>query len=185
MVCLTLGTGVGSGVALHGRVLRGTRGTAGILAGHVTVQVDGPRCTCGNIGCLEALIGTAGLIRAARETLAGGHASVLRRADLEPRHIFEAAAEGDEPAQELVQRFARHLAAGVVTLIHAYDPDIVVLGGGLAARSEQFLPFVQEYVDAHAWTVPRGRVRVVPAVLGDSAALVGIADLMRNPDRVL
>jgi glucokinase len=182
MVCLTLGTGVGCGVVLDGRVLRGPRGTASILAGHVTIQIDGRHCTCGGIGCLEAYIGTGGLIRSAEEWLASGRLSILRDERLDPRAIFAAAASGDEVAHDVMQTYARHLGAGVVTMIHAYDPDIVVLGGGMAHASGQFLPTVQAYADAHAWTVPRGRVRVVPAVLGDAAALVGASELARSPD---
>ena len=154
MVCLTLGTGVGSGVIVGGHLLRGPRGVGGILAGHVAVQIDGPVCTCGNVGCLEA------------------------------QRIFEAAAAGDAPAQALAQRFATYLGAGIVTAIHAYDPDVVVLGGGVMHSFAPFLPDVQAYVDAHAWTVPRGRVRVVPAALGDAAALIGVAALTQQADQV-
>jgi len=186
MVCLTLGTGIGSGVALGGRVLRGTRGVAGILGGHLTVQAGGPRCTCGNIGCLEALIGTAGLISAARVALAGSDSiSILRDGVLDPRRIFAAAAGGDRLAGDVVRQFAAHLGAGVVTLIHAHDPDTVVLGGGMMRSSAQFLPAVRAYVDTHAWTLPRGRVSLIPAALGDAAALVGVAELARNPDLLL
>ena len=185
MVCLTLGTGVGSGVIVGGRLLRGPRGVGGILAGHVAVQIDGPVCTCGNVGCLEALIGTAGFPRLAAEALARDPApSALRHASLTPQHIFEAAAAGDAPAQALAQRFATYLSAGIVTAIHAYDPDVVVLGGGVMHSFAPFLPDVQAYVDAHAWTVPRGRVRVVPAALGDAAALIGVAALTQQADQV-
>jgi glucokinase len=185
MVCLTLGTGVGSGVVVGGRLLRGPRGVGGILAGHVGVQSDGPVCTCGNAGCLEALIGTAGFLHLAAEALARDPAqSALRHAPLTAQRIFEVAAAGDAPAHALAQRFATYLGAGIVTAIHAYDPDVVVLGGGVMHSFAPFLPDVQAYVDAHAWTVPRGRVRVVPAALGDAAALIGVAALTQQADQV-
>lgn len=186
MVCLTLGTGIGSGVALDGRVLRGPRGVGGILSGHLTVQAGGRLCTCGNVGCLETLIGTAALIEAARSALASSPTpSTLREGVLDPQRIFEAAAMGDGVAGDMVRDFAAHLGAGVVTMIHAYDPDTVVLGGGMMGASAQFLPAVQAYVDAHAWTLPRGRVSLVPAALGDAAALVGMAESTRTPDLLL
>jgi len=176
MVCLTLGTGVGSGVALGGRILRGPHGTRGIMCGQMTIQRDGWPCTCGNIGCLETLVGAAGLVRAAEEALAHAPSSALRDGPLDPRRIFAAAAADDPAAQDVVRRFARDLGVGVVNVIHAYDPDIVVLGGGIAQAAAQFLPGVRSSASAHAWTHPRGRVRIVPALLGDAAALIGVAE---------
>ncbi len=185
MVCLTLGTGIGSGVVLGGRVLRGPRGTAGILGGQVTVQVDGQVCTCGNIGCLETLTNAAALVRSAQDVGVRGHAAVGHDGALTARQVFAAAAAGDTLALEVVRRFARYLGAGVVTMIHAHDPDVVVLGGGMAQAAALFLPTVQAYVDAHVWTVPGRRVRVTPALLGDAAALVGVAELARGTDLLL
>jgi len=185
VVCLTLGTGIGSGVVLDGRLLRGPRGVGGILAGHATVRVDGPACTCGNVGCLEAVIGTAGFVRLADEAVTRAPSpSMLRHAPRTPQHIFEAAARGDALASTLTRTFATYLGAGIVTAIHAYDPDIVVLGGGMMHSFAPFLPWVQAHVDAHAWTVPRGRVRIVPATLGDTAALIGVAALTTQADRL-
>jgi glucokinase len=181
IVCLTLGTGVGCSVALERRILRGSRGVGGILAGHITVQVDGPSCTCGNRGCLEALIGTAALTQAIQEALRSEPSSLLRDSPADPQQLFRAAAAGDALASILVERFTRHLGAGIVSLIHTYDPDVVILGGGILHASAQFLPGVQAYVDTHAWTLPRRRVKVVSAQLGDTAALLGIAALIQDP----
>lgn len=177
LVCVTLGTGVGTSVVIARRLLRGERGVLGILSGHLTVDIDGPTCTCGNRGCLEASLGTCGLGRQVRWALATGRASALRDEPTDAEHVFRAARSGDELACELVADFNRRLGAGIVTMIHAYDPDLVVLGGGVLNASEQILPPVQAYVDGHAWTIPRRRVQVVPASLGDTAALVGLAEL--------
>ena len=185
LLCLTLGTGIGSGVAFQRRVLRGPRGCSGILGGHITVQVDGPRCTCGNIGCLEAFIGTAPLVRKATELAQAQNGSGSAPTPLTPRAIFAAALAGDTVAREVVAYFTRYLSAGVVSLIHAYDPDLVILGGGIAEASEQFVPILQRYIDEHTWTLPRGRVRVAKAELGDTAALLGIAPLARGMDILL
>ncbi len=185
VVCLTLGTGVGSGVVLDGHILRGPHGVGGILAGHATVQVDGPPCTCGNVGCLEAVVGTAGFVRSADEAVTRDPSpSVLRHAPRTPQHTFEAAPRGDALASTLTYTFATYLGAGIVTAIHAYDPAIVVLSSGITHSFAPFLPCVQTYVDAHAWTVPRSRVRVVPAALGDTAALIGVAALATQADRL-
>ncbi len=185
LLCLTLGTGIGCGFALQRRVLRGGRGLFGIIGGHITVQVNGPRCTCGNIGCLEAFIGTAPLLRKAAELYIRHDKLMPSKEAWTPQHIFALAATGDEVACEVVAYFARYLSAGIVSLIHAYDPDIVVLGGGIAGSSQQFLPTVQKYVDEHTWTYPRGGVHVKMAELGDTAALVGVAALARGMDVLL
>ena len=185
LLCLTLGTGIGCGVALQRRVLRGGRGLFGIIGGHITIQVDGPRCTCGNIGCLEAFIGTAPLLRKATEVYIAHSKTGAAKEAWTPQHIFAAAAAGDEVAREVVSYFTRYLSAGLVSLIHAYDPDIVVLGGGIAGSSQQFLPIVQNYIDEHTWTYPRGSVRVKTAELGDTAALIGVAALARGMDVLL
>lgn len=184
LLCLTLGTGIGCGVALQRRVLRGGRGLFGIIGGHITVQIDGPRCTCGNIGCLEAFIGTAPLLRKAAELYTTSNKPLPEKEGWTPQHIFTAAA-GDPVADEVIAYFARYLSAGVVSLIHAYDPDIVVLGGGIAGSFQQFLPAVQEYVDEHTWTYPRGGIQIKTAELGDTAALVGVAALARGMDILL
>lgn len=185
LLCLTLGTGIGSGVAFQRRVLRGPRGFSGILGGHITVQMGGPRCTCGNLGCLEAFIGTAPLVRKAAELAQAQHGNALAPTLLTPSAIFAAEREGDLVAREVVAYFTRYLSAGVVSLIHAYDPDLVVLGGGIAEASAQFVPALQSYIDEHTWTLPRGRVRVTRAELGDTAALLGIAALARGLDILL
>lgn len=178
LLCLTLGTGIGCGVALQRRVIRGARGLFATMGGHITVEADGPRCTCGNIGCLEALIGTAPLLKKASALYTAHGKPQVGIAT--PQQLFAAASAGDAIAREAVAYFAHYLSVGLVSLIHAYDPDLVVLGGGLAGSAQQFVPTVQQYVAAHTWTYPRGRVHVITAELGDTAALVGAAALARG-----
>lgn len=177
LVCLTLGTGVGVGVVQDGRLLRGPRGTRGILGGHVTVQVDGPPCTCGSCGCLEALVGAPAIVRQVEEQLAAGRHSILPRGDFDAARVFDAAAAGDELARTAIDRFSHLLGCGIVTLINAHDTDLVLVGGGLSASAAQFLPAVRGWVTERAWTYPRGRVAVRVAELGDAAALMGAAEL--------
>ncbi len=178
MVCLTLGTGIGCGVAIHRQILRGPRGLAGILGGHITIQVDGPCCTCGNIGCLETFVGATALLHAVTVGLRTHPNSVLHaEAHVTPYDIFMAAEQNDSLARQIVERFSHYLGVGIVSLIHAYDPDIFVLGGGISGAAYQFLPSVQSYVNEHVWTLPGHHVSIVKARLGDAAALIGIAAL--------
>jgi glucokinase len=178
LVCITIGTGIGVGVASGGEILRGPRGMWGILGGHFTVVVDGPDCSCGNRGCLEALIGAQGIAADAAGRLGAGERSVLSSNDLEPATVFAAAAGGDAVARACVHRFTDVLGAGVVSLVHAYDPDVVVIGGGVSASADQFLPRLRDYVSLRAWTYPKGRVRIEVSELGDGAALVGAAEFV-------
>ena len=177
LVCMTIGTGIGVAVASGGEILRGPRGMWGILGGHFTVVADGPDCSCGNRGCLEALIGARGIAADAACRLRGGEMSVLSSNDLEPASVFAAAAGGDSVARACVSRFADILGSGVVSLVHAYDPDIVVVGGGVSASADQFLPSLRDYVGERAWTYPKRRVRIEVSELGHAAALVGVAEL--------
>jgi glucokinase len=177
LVCLTLGTGIGVGVVIDGRLLRGKRGVLGILAGHITIDADGPPCTCGSVGCLEALVGSHGLVSDAQARARRHPESPLASVSLDPEAIFAAAADGDTAAVATVERFTHHLACGVVSLIHVYDPDVVVIGGGLSASAPQFLSNVQRFADEHAWTQPKGRVQIAASRLGDTAGLLGAAEL--------
>jgi glucokinase len=177
LVCLTVGTGIGVGVILDGQLLRGSRSVLGILAGHITVDINGPPCTCGNIGCLEALIGSQGLVEEARRQIAEHPGSSLAAAEPTPEAIFAAGAAGDAAASATIDKFIHVLSCGVVSLIHVYDPDVVVMGGGVSGSAPQFIDHVQRFADEHAWTQPKGRVRIAGSALGDSAALVGVAEL--------
>jgi glucokinase len=177
LVCVTLGTGVGSGVVSGGRLLRGRRGVGGILSGHFTVDLDGPRCGCGNVGCLEALIGAEAFTARTAVALRAGARSSLEPTGLSPEAIFAAARAGDPVAEGAVSRFTRILGAGLVTMVHAYDPDVIVIGGGLTGSADCFVEMLRTYVDEHAWTRPRGRVRIEVSKLGPEAALLGAAAL--------
>ena len=180
-VCLTIGTGVGCCVVNDGYILRGRHGTGGILGGHLCIETYGPPCTCGNIGCVEALCSAPALVAAMTEDLLIHPEHPLRREPvLTAEHIFAAAARGDGPARDRLTTYVRHLSAAVVSYIHVHDPDLVVLGGGIMHAADQLLPTVEEFVAEHAWTCPKRIIPVRAAALGDSAALVGAAALGRG-----
>lgn len=184
LVCLTLGTGVGCCVVQDGAILRGSHGTGGILGGHMTIETYGPVCTCGNIGCVEAFCGAPALVAAMAARIAAqpGRPSNCDDA-VTPEAIMAAAARGDEPASAVVAEYVRRLSAAVVSYIHVYDPDLVVLGGGLMHAAEQILPPIRQFVQEHAWTSPPRPIPVCAATLGDTAALVGAAALVRGQAR--
>lgn len=169
LACLTLGTGVGCAVVAHGRPYTGADALGGILGGHVSIDRHGPECPCGNRGCLELFCSATAL--AARA--AAAHPS-LDGADPLPA-FFDALRDGHDAYRPTLDAYLDDLALGVVNVVHAYGPACVVLGGGVMTSADLLLPGLTDRVHARAWTVPRRRVEVVAAALGNRAAALGAA----------
>ncbi|MBE2212846.1 MAG: ROK family protein [Opitutaceae bacterium] len=171
LVMITLGTGLGTCAVIEGRLLRGRHGQAGILGGHSTLNIDGGNCRCGNVGCAENEASTA-MLRRRAESLPGWARSALAQAPvLDYAQVFAYASVGDTCAVALRDHSLRVWSALAVNLVHAYDPEALIIGGGIMASGEVILPVVSEYIRQHAST-PWGSVRVVASTLGDQAALV-------------
>jgi glucokinase len=178
VVCLTLGTGIGGGVITDGELLRGATGGAAEL-GHVAVELGGELCPCGRRGCLEAYSSGSALLRYAKtrlESLPAGTASVLAgHPSLTGAVIFDAAASGDNLARDIVERFCRYLANGLVSFQFAFDPECFVLGGGVSSVGESLLEGIRCALpeqDRH--------IRLLLASLGNDAGLIGAALLARD-----
>ena len=171
LVMITLGTGLGTSAVIEGRLLRGKHGQAGVLGGHSTVRYGGRECSCGNIGCAEAEASTAFLCDVAANLPEWDASSLRKLATLNYAAVFEHAAAGDACALKLREHSLRVWATLAVNLIHAYDPEIVILGGGIMASADVILPAISGHVRRHAHT-PWGKVRVAAGDLGDIAALV-------------
>jgi glucokinase len=176
---LTLGTGIGSSVVLDGVPLRGRHGQAGNLGGHLVARVNGRRCTCGGIGCAEAEASGWAIVELAMAHPRFAASRLAAEPQVDYRAVFALAAEGDEVAQELRDRSVCVWAAAVVSMIHAYDLERVILGGGVMRAGEAILEPVRDYVARHAWT-PWGRVEVLPAALGNDAGMLGAAWLVEQ-----
>lgn len=176
---LTLGTGLGTSALMEGQVVRGRHGQAGVLGGHSTVRHGGRPCHCGNIGCAEAEASTL-VLRELTGSLPGFDRSSLSGTEtLDYRTIFDHAAAGDSCAVMLRDHSLQVWSALAVNLVHAYDPELVILGGGIMANADVILPAVRQYVSRHAHT-PWGKVRVAASQLGDQAALVAGEWLLRE-----
>lgn len=179
LVMMTLGTGLGVGVLMDGRVVRGRHGQAGVLGGHTTVRYDGRPCHCGNVGCAEAEASTAFLDEVAAARPEWGTSSLRQAGVLNYALVFAHAAAGDRCALRLRDHSLRVWSTLAVNLIHTFDPELLILGGGIMASADVILPAIQEYVLRHAHT-PWGRVRIVASALGDQAALVAGEWLLRE-----
>jgi glucokinase len=182
LVVVTVGTGIGGGLVLGGHLYHGQRGFAGEL-GHMIVAPDGDRCACGNRGCLEAMASGSTLGRLGREAAAadpdGRLAALAGGPGLVTGEVVSAAAgEGDKVALGLFERVGHWLGVGIASLVTIFDPDLVVVGGGVAATGELLLAparaSFERYVHGRAH---RDLPSVVPARLGDDAGVVGAATL--------
>ncbi len=179
-VCLTLGTGVGGAVIIDGRVLRGQRNYAGEI-GHVTICEDGPRCNCGNRGCLEAYLGAYALVRDARERLRSKKSRCLSRwierdaAELTPKLIADAAVKGDRIARAGYDEAGMHLGTAVANLIHIFNPHSIALAGGVAKSFHLMKPAMEKVLKKRTFGEARRSVKIGKAVLGEDAAAIGAA----------
>ena len=162
LVVMTIGTGIGTSAIIEGKLLRGRHFQAGCLGGHISVQYEGRECTCGNKGCLEAYGSTW--------SLEG------RVKDFET--LFAMVEEGDESAIRIQRDCFDVWSAGIVNLIHAYDPEVVVLGGGVMAQAGKILPYLTEKVHRHAWT-PWGKVQLRATQLHSDAGIAGVVHCLQ------
>ena len=172
LVMITLGTGLGTAAIMGGEVLRGKHGQAGVMGGHMTVRYGGRPCVCGNVGCAESEASTAYL----HDLLAGlndedGQKSMLYGGALNYEMVFKHAAAGDRCAISLRDHSLLVWSTLAVNLIHAYDPEMLIIGGGIMGSAGFILPRMASHIARHAHT-PWGKVRVAASELGDQAALV-------------
>lgn len=168
LIMLTLGTGVGGGIVLNGQLYRGPDGTAGEL-GHMVIMTGGPTCNCGNRGCLETLASATALLRLGRE--AGLPVN-------EAREVMELARNGDSQARQVVGDYITYLAIGVANLVNIFNPDLVLIGGGVVKAGEQLLSPLREQVSRMALSLPGRRAQIRGANLGNDAGIYGAAALV-------
>ncbi len=174
-VAVFLGTGVGGGVAADGRLIRGAKGAAAEV-GHQVLDPEGPRCTCGRRGCWEAYSGGAGMVNRAREAIAAGEATRLAELErLTTEAIVAAAEAGDAVARRIWEAACRRSIQGVVNLAILFDPEVIVIGGGVAAANPALFGCIRDGVGEEPAFAGLNDLRLVPAALGDDAAALGMA----------
>ena len=180
MIYVTVSTGIGGGLILNGALYYGSDGAAGEI-GHMTILPNGPLCGCGNRGHLEALASGTAIARDARELLSRGVPTLIRElADDDPaqvtaRLVAQAAEQGDLEAQELLDRAMGYLGVGMANLANIFNPDEIVIGGGLANLGEKLFGPVRRTVRNTCFDVIADRVQVAPATLGPNVGVIGAA----------
>jgi glucokinase len=179
VVGVTLGTGIGGGIAVDGRIQLGIDMTAGEI-GHMTIDPHGPPCGCGNRGCLEAFTSGPAIAANGAYAVMRGYTTLigdLVERDLNritPGTILKAAEQGDQVAQEILERCGTHLGVGLANLVTVLSPERIVVGGGAAQLGDWLLGPARREIQRRCFVTPLDRVAVVPAVLAD-AGIVGAA----------
>jgi glucokinase len=177
VVMMTLGTGIGGVAMIESKLLRGKHAQAGCLGGHIPVLFNGRPCTCGGIGCAEAEASGWSLPGIVKDFAGASESSLSKCSHVSFKQLFEEAAHGDKAALAIRDRCLNVWAADAVALVHAYDPEIIVIGGGVMESAEIIIPYIEAHVHKYAWT-PWGKVQVRPAELANNAALVGAIPLL-------
>jgi len=179
IVMMTLGTGIGAAAMMHGKLVRGKHYQGGCLGGHLAMNPRGRRCTCGAIGCAESEASTWALPLICESWPAFATSRLAKASALNFEVLFRLAAEGDLVADEIKRHCIDVWAALTVSLIHAYDPEAIVIGGGVMRSGEQVLPAIRKRVEENAWT-PWGKVAVKQAECGEDAGLLGAVPLLEE-----
>ncbi|HEV2472053.1 MAG TPA: ROK family protein, partial [Chthonomonadales bacterium] len=172
LIFLTMGTGIGAGLILDGRLYRGASNLAG-EAGHQTILMNGPVCGCGKRGCLEALASGPAIARLARESMMHGRNRRLlalaggKPAQITAEHVAQAANEGDPFARHVLEEAGAYMGVGIANLIQILNPEIIILGTIAVHAGEQILAPIRAAVAEFAWPRSAAACRIVPAELGD------------------
>jgi len=182
-VCITLGTGVGGGIVIDGKIYSGSN-FAGAEIGHTVIEVDGAQCSCGRKGCFEAYSSATGLIRMTKEAMYKDKESKMwqmteeRGGKVSARTAFDCMREGDKSAKEVTDKYIKYLAAGITNTINIFQPDILCIGGGVCNEGDALLIPVKKIVQEEVYTrnSPKN-TEIVIAKLGNDAGIIGAAFL--------
>lgn len=180
-VLITLGTGLGGGIVIDGKILAGSH-HAGAEIGHSVIVAHGVRCTCGQEGCWESYASATALIRMGTEKAAEKPDSLLAKyykenGRLTGLTIFQAADAGDEAANEVVDEYIYYIAVGVTSMVNIFEPEAIVIGGGISAQGERLLEPIRRHVEENRFCKYVPMPEIVTATLGNDAGIIGAAFL--------
>ena len=180
-VAVTLGTGVGSGIIIDGKIIRGHNFCGGEM-GHMVINVDGIPCNCGRRGCWEKYASATALVSQAIEAMQANKASLLWQTcdgdlnKVEGKTIFAALDTGDETAKKVVDRYLYYVAVGITNIVNALQPEIICVGGGISGQGEKILRPIRAFVnDDHYSMYSAEQTKILPAALGNDAGIIGSA----------
>lgn len=178
LIYITVSTGIGGGIIAGGKLYTGACGVAGEI-GHMTIDVNGPKCNCGNIGCWETLASGTALAREAVKQIRGGaKTSIIELVNgdiskIDAKVVSLAAKQGDELAKELISRLGYYFGIGLVNLVNIFNPELILIGGGVAKMGDLLLQPAIKIVKERAFSTPAATVEIKPALLGDDSGILG------------
>jgi len=178
VLCVTIGTGIGGAIIIDGKVLQGDTSSAGEL-GHMSIKYDGPKCACGNKGCLEMYCSSKFMIRRIKELLNNNMTSIFKELldnnpdNLTIKKLFSAAEKNDEIALQVIEEAAGFLGLGLAGVINIINPQIVVLGGGITDGGAGFVEIVEKTIKELSFSSAVQKIKVVKAALGNDAGFIG------------
>lgn len=186
-VVITLGTGIGGGVIIDNKIYAGFN-HAGSEIGHIVINFNGPDCECGRKGCFELYASATALIKQTAEVIQSYPDSVIHDmiqhnpANINGKIPFDAAKQGDRAGQKIVSKFIEYLSVGIVNIINAFQPEVIVIGGGISNQGEYLLAPLREYVAPQLYTDRIKMAELVTATLGNDAGIIGAAMLWKQQD---
>ena len=189
VVCFTLGTGIGGGIILNGKLFNGIDDSAGHF-GHTTIVPDGPKCGCGNKGCLEALASAPNMVKRAISGIKNGAKTKLiilasgNLKNITAKMIHIAATKGDKFAKGLLAETGRYLGIAVANVLNILNPEIVIFSGGMIEAGDLLFKHIRKEAMKRALPQPAKRVKIVPAKLGNNAGIIGAAGLALVGDNI-
>jgi glucokinase len=188
LVAITLGTGIGGGVIIDGKIIGGSF-NGGAELGHIVLQVGGEKCSCGRLGCWEQYSSATALIREAKKAVEKNHNSIIlelcqnKLDNINAKMVFDAKELGDTTAKELIDRYLDYLAIGLVNIINIYQPEVIVIGGGISAQKDKLItPLKEKMVREIYGGEDFFKTSIKIATLGNDAGLIGAAMLYKYID---
>ncbi len=184
LICITVGTGIGSGLIVNGKLVRGASNAAGEI-GHIKLQMhDGPICGCGDTGCLEAFASGPSIVAMAEEYIMGGKSTKYREMangnDITPFIVAEAAKAGDAVAQRIYTKMGEYIGIGLASVVNLLNPEKIIIGGGVAGAGDILMNPLKETLKKRAMKIAGDTVEVVPAQLGNTAGVIGASLLIES-----
>ena len=177
IVYFTVSTGVGGGAVLDGKVYRGHTSNA-LEIGHTTVDPNGPRCNCGNLGCLEAMSSGTAIAKKGKEAVSTNVETSLKKYDTVTSYeVFKEAEAGDEVAKDIIDNALTYLGIGVANAIATFDPEMIIIGGGVSKAGDIVFDTVKKVVNKRCFKSMAESCEIVPAGLGSDAGVVGAVAL--------